>query len=355
MIVLRTKHFGFFDKSGRLLDKYMEGGSGRKRFEIWKEGILNEYKQQLQQKGLKTDLSKKEINRILREQSESRDAAVNEWVNRRKELTSQMDLNSRRIDGHVKHLTELEKAGKLNHEEAEASKDFYRNELGGANEILDRNRRDISLEYLGLTRRQGRFAKFSPVNRRQAYDDNKIGEFIKSKEQQEHERVQNNIARRIERENNIKNSKVYKDLEQRTGEYETKNQKLQQDLNQRDQTIEELTGNNNSLNKQIADLTSQNTSHQSTITSLRNKNKTLEDDITNITNKHKQAVEEAQKREEGYLNDIADRDSTIEKKNKENTDITKSRDNWRYGAIGSGILGLGGVGYGIYNKNKSKE
>lgn len=355
MIVLRTKHFGFFDKSGRLLDKYMEGGSGRKRFEIWKEGILNEYMTQLQQKGLKTDLSKKEINRILREQSESRDAAVNEWVNRRKELTSEIDKNSKRLNDRLNYIDKLEKAGETNHKEAEASKNYYKDYYNGNIDILDRNKRDISLEYLGLTRRQGRFAKFSPVNRRQAYDNNKIGEFVKNKEQQEHERVQNNIARRIERENSIKNSKVYKDLEQRTGEYETKNQKLQQDLNQRDQTIEELTGNNNSLNKQIADLTSQNTYHQNTITSLRNKNKTLEDDVTNITNKHKQAVEEAKKREEGYLKDISDRDSTIEKKNKENTDITKSRNNWRYGAIGSGVLGLGGIGYGIYNKNKSKE
>ena len=42
MIILRTKHFGFYDQSGKLLEKYAKGGKFNNKFQKWKNNILEQ-------------------------------------------------------------------------------------------------------------------------------------------------------------------------------------------------------------------------------------------------------------------------------------------------------------------------
>ena len=40
MIVLRTKHFGFFNGAGILLERYEQGGKHHNKFLKWKENMM---------------------------------------------------------------------------------------------------------------------------------------------------------------------------------------------------------------------------------------------------------------------------------------------------------------------------
>jgi len=72
MIVLRTKNFGFFDATGKV-KKAFTSGAGKKRFERWKEFILDKYKRCLK---LSEKLTEEEKLQILIDQDKSRDFDV---------------------------------------------------------------------------------------------------------------------------------------------------------------------------------------------------------------------------------------------------------------------------------------
>jgi hypothetical protein len=319
MIILRTKHFGFYDQSGKLLEKYTKG-NGLKRFQNWKEGILRQYKTRLKEGGLSTDLSEKEIENILKEQSRSRDAAVNTWANERKNLTSQIDKNSKRLNAIAKKLTESEKAGKISHAEAEAGKDFYGNELGGAINILENNRKNIGLGQLGLKREpKGRFAKYSKPGAHEAYDESKINDFLSERQQK---------------------AAAQKKQQQAIIDAQNANQNLQENLNNANKQISDLTNQNQFLHQQQG-------IHAKNFNNEVNKNKDLTNKYKDLDSRYNESVEEIKRLHEKYNKDVEglinshkNSMSVVEKEKKE---LEDSRNKWKYGAFAAGGLGLAGT------------
>ena len=319
MIILRTKHFGFYDQSGKLLERYTKG-NGLKRFQNWKEGILRQYKTKLQGGGLSTDLSKEEIEKILREQSRSRDAAVNEWAKERRNLTSQIDKNSKRLDHTEKVLTEREKAGEISHAEAKAGKDFYKNEFEGANRILEENRKNIGLGQLGLKREpKGRFAKYSKPGAHEAYDESKINDFLSERQQK---------------------AAAQKKQQQAIIDAQNANQNLQENLNNANKQISDLTAKTQFLQQQQG-------IHAKNFNNEVNKNKDLTNKNKDLNSRYNESVEEIKrlhekydKDVEGLINSHKNSMSVVEKEKKE---LENSRDKWKYGAFAAGGLGLAGT------------
>jgi len=341
MIILRTKHFGFYDQSGKLLEKYAKG-NGLKRFQNWKEGILRQYKTKLKESGLSTDLSEKEIEKILKEQSRSRDAAVNTWANERRNLTSQIDKNSKRLNSHAKHLTELEKAGKISHAEAEASKDFYGNEFGGNIRILEENRKNIGLGQLGLKREpKGRFAKYSKPGAHEAYDESKINDFLS-------ERQQKAVAQKKQQEEAIKNSDIFKNQQKATVDAQNANQKLQESLNNSNKQISDLTAQNQFLQQQQG-------IHAKNYNNVVNQNKDLTNKNKDLNSKYNASVEENKRQAEKYTQDMANKDAEISKGQKKNKELEDSKNNWKYAAYGLGGLGVAGTAAAIYAARKNRQ
>ena len=74
MILYRTKLFGFYDESGKLLEKYTKGPA-KKRFEKWKKELVDDLlKARVSVGGIKYgDLDKSILDKYLVEQSRSRD------------------------------------------------------------------------------------------------------------------------------------------------------------------------------------------------------------------------------------------------------------------------------------------
>ena len=341
MIILRTKHFGFYDQSGKLLERYTKG-NGLKRFQNWKEGILRQYKTKLQGGGLSTDLSKEEIEKILREQSKSRDAAVNKWASERKNLTSEIDKNSKWLNAKAKQITEMEKAGKISHADAEYSKDFYGNELGGNIRILEENRKNIGLGQLGLKREpRGRFAKYSKPGAYEAYDESKINDFTNKRQQIE-------AAKKKQQEEAIKNSNLYKNQQQATVDAQNANQKLQESLNNSNKQISDLTAKNQFLQQQQG-------IHAKNYNNVVNQNKDLTNKNKDLNSKYNASVEENKRQVEKYTQDMANKDAEISKGQKKNKELEDSKNNWKYAAYGLGGLGVAGTAAAIYAARKNRQ
>lgn len=341
MIILRTKHFGFYDQSGKLLEQYTRG-NGAKRFQNWKEGILRQYKTKLQEGGLSTDLSNKEIEKILREQSESRDAAVNTWAKKRRRLTSEIDKNSKDLNNTAKKITEREKAGKITHDQAEYEKDYYGQYHGQNIRILEENRKNIGLGQLGLKRQpKGRFAKFSKPGAHEAYDESKINDFFSKRQQAA-------AAQKRQQEEAIKNSDIFKNQQQATIDAQNANQKLQENLNNSNKQINDLTAQNQFLQQQQG-------IHAKNYNNVVNQNKDLTNKNKDLNNKYNASVEENKRQTEKYTQDIANKDAEISKGQKKNKELEDSKNNWKYAAYGLGGLGVAGTAAAIYAARKNRQ
>ena len=125
MIVLRTKHFGFFNGAGILLERYEQGGKHHNKFLKWKENILEQYRDALRKSGLSTDLSEKEINRILRRQSSARDEAVNLEIQKRRRASNMIDYAKDKIENSQNEINRLENIKNPTLSEAQANTEYH--------------------------------------------------------------------------------------------------------------------------------------------------------------------------------------------------------------------------------------
>jgi len=125
MIVLRTKHFGFYNDAGILLDRYAQGGKHHNKFLKWKNNILEQYRDALGKAGLSTDLSEKEIHRILRRQSSARDEAVNLEIQKRKRSSNMIDQAQNKIENAENEIKRLENIKNPTWSEAQADTEYH--------------------------------------------------------------------------------------------------------------------------------------------------------------------------------------------------------------------------------------
>ena len=125
MIVLRTKHFGFFNDAGVLIDRYAQGGKHHNKFLKWKNNILEQYRDSLGKAGLSTDLSEKEIHRILRRQSSARDEAVNLEIQKRRRASNMIDVAKDKINNAENEINRLENIKNPTWSEAQANTEYH--------------------------------------------------------------------------------------------------------------------------------------------------------------------------------------------------------------------------------------
>lgn len=360
MIILRTKHFGFYDQSGKLLEKYAKGGKFNSKFQKWKNNILEQYQAQLRNHGLDDKLSNKEIEAILREQSQARDRVTNSIVKKRAE----------NLEGSRKS-TELAKKYR---EEAEAAKDKslkdYLNNMAEDHESyaktqLHRRKYASDYNYFGNLDKPGSIAmrntgelnnrnrKFGPgqllreeVENSTGYvDQNHLNSFYEKRKQAA---AQKAAAQKKQQEEAIKNSDIFKNQQQATVDAQNANQKLQENLNNSNKQINDLTAQNQFLQQQQG-------IHAKNYNNVVNQNKDLTNKNKDLNNKYNASVEENKRQAEKYTQDIANKDAEISKGQKKNKELEDSKNNWKYAAYGLGGLGVAGTAAAIYAARKNRQ
>ena len=356
MIILRTKHFGFYDQSGKLLEKYAKGGKFNSKFQKWKNNILEHYRDQLRSHGFDDKLSNKEIEEILKEQSRARDRAANLRVEKR----------ARNLE-RSKKSTELAKKYR---EEAEKTQDKslkdYLNNMADDHESYAKNllnsRRDfdvirygdnpISMQNTGGLNNRNR--KFGPgqllkeevENSTGYYEQNHLNSFYEKRKHEAYLKEQQ--AQKKQQEEAIKNSDIFKNQRQATVDAQNANQRLQENLNNSNKQINDLTAQNQFLQQQQG-------IHAKNYNNVVNQNKDLTNKNKDLNNKYNASVEENKRQAEKYTQDMANKDAEISKGQKKNKELEDSKNNWKYAAYGLGGLGVAGTAAAIYAARKNRQ
>ena len=360
MIILRTKHFGFYDQSGKLLEKYAKGGKFNNKFQKWKNNILEQYQGQLRSHGLNDRLSNKEIEDILREQSRARDNAANSIVKRRAE----------KLERSKKGMELAEKYRK----EADAATDkSLKDYLTGlandhesyAKERLRTRKEDAEYGYLSNLGKPGSIAmrntgelnnrnrKFGPgqllreeVENSTGYvEQNHLNSFY---EKRKHEAFLKEQSQKKQQEEAVKNSAIFKNQQKATVDAQNANQKLQESLNNSNKQISDLTAQNQFLQQQQG-------IHAKNYNNVVNQNKDLTNKNKDLNSKYNASVEENKRQAEKYTQDMANKDAEISKGQKKNKELEDSKNNWKYAAYGLGGLGVAGTAAAIYAARKNRQ
>jgi len=364
MIILRTKHFGFYDQSGKLLEKYAKGGKFNNKFQKWKNNILEQYQEQLRSHGLDNKLSKEEVEEILREQSRARDTAANIAIRERKD--------------NLKYAKNSKDLAEKYRKEADAATDKslkdYLNNMADDHEssvkryLSDRrndswwyqappsrsplvNRKRVELQNTGDFNNRNR--KYGPGQLLKEEVENSTGyvdqvHLDSFTNERKHKAWLEKRAQERQQEEAIKNSDIFKNQQQATVDAQNANQKLQENLNNSNKQINDLTAQNQFLQQQQG-------IHAKNYNDVVNQNKDLTNKNKDLNNKYNASVEENKRQAEKYTQDMANKDAEISKGQKKNKELEDSKNNWKYAAYGLGGLGLAGTAAAIYAARKNRQ
>lgn len=294
MILLRTKLFGFYDETGKLLEKYTKGPA-KKRFEKWKNQLVDDLLKARQSAGAdrRRALSESDIESYLRKQSNDRDRQANliktyksqdgrELVEKRRKTLESIKQGPKTPDYDQKVA---EAQNKLNE-----SIDNYHTLAAGENRVNELHRTP-GKEYINSDIKLDNIAHSSPIYQQLKAEGKEYRQDIDDL----HKEIMGMVS---EKDSLIEQSNKHK---------------AQRD--QANKTIEDLNNTINSNNAKIEELDKINKQNKDTIWNLKNDNVGKDVEIG---------------------------------------DLKKSNRNWK---IGTAIAGAGGIGlgFGIAKNNNQKK
>ena len=294
MILLRTKLFGFYDESGKLLEKYTKGPA-KKRFEKWKNQLVDDLLKARKSSGAdsRQALSESNIDFYLRQQSKERDRQAKliktyknqdgrELVEKRRKTLESIKQGPKTPDYDQKVA---EAQNKLNE-----SIDNYHTLAAGENRVNELHRTP-GKEYINSDIKLDNIAYSSPIYQQLKADGKEYRQDIDDL----YKEIMGMVS---ERDSLIEQSNKHKAQRDRANK-----------------TIEDLNNTINSNNAKIKEMDKINKQNKDTIWNLKNDNVG---------------------------------------KNVEIGDLKKSNRNWK---IGTAIAGAGGIGlgFGIAKNNNQKK
>lgn len=294
MILLRTKLFGFYDESGKLLEKYTKGPA-KKRFEKWKKQLVDDLLKARESAGANSRgaLSESNIDFYLRQQSKERDRQAKliktyksqdgrELVEKKRKTLESIKQGPKTLDYDQKVA---EAQNKLNE-----SIDNYHTLAAGENRVNELHRTP-GKEYINTDIKLDNIAKSSPIYQQLKAEGKEYRQDIDDL----HKEIMGMVS---ERDSLIEQSNKHK---------------AQRD--QANKTIEDLNNTINSNNAKIEEMDKINKQNKDTIWNLKNDNVGKDVEIG---------------------------------------DLKKSNRNWK---IGTAITGVGGIGlgFGMAKNNNQKK
>lgn len=380
MIILRTKHFGFYDASGKIKEQFTRG-VGKERFERWKNQIIEQYNKKLGHISNNSPLFKltpEEIEQVLREQSAARDEIVKRI--KRNSLEKSASLKVKRdgvekvnewIARDEKKLKELEEKLKTVPKNSEKYNQLMKEYEGLEADLgSDYRRRNDTIRYYHDIKTGGRNGFFtndnytpveSPYDKGQwafRRDDTsrkldfwKMDEFIDKKNEQlkelvkgsnEYQKVANERDTAIELLNTTKEQlgalntsfnttnrhlndekNINKNLESQIAVYQTKDQVSERQIKDLKHQIEELQ-------KEIKQERSSGNTNANKVIDLQTKLSLAESELSRLTRENAQKTDN--------INSLTDSNKKL-----------------KWGLAGTSALSIGSIGFGIRNKNKDKN
>lgn len=294
MILYRTKLFGFYDESGKLLEKYTKGPA-KKRYEKWRKTVVDDLLKARKSSGAdsRQALSESNIDFYLRQQSKERDRQAKliktyknqdgrELVEKRRKTLESIKQGPKTPDSDQKVA---EAQNKLNE-----SIDNYHTLAAGENRVNELHRTP-GKEYINSDIKLDNIAHSSPIYQQLKAEGKEYRQDIDDL----HKEIMGMVS---ERDSLIEQSNKHK---------------AQRD--QANKTIEDLNNTINSNNAKIEELDKINKQNKDTIRNLKNDNVGKDVEIG---------------------------------------DLKKSNRNWK---IGTAIAGAGGIGlgFGIAKNNNQKK
>jgi hypothetical protein len=319
MILLRTKLFGFYDESGKLLEKYTKGPA-KKRYEKWRNEIISDLQRSKRALGFNDVVFDEQY---LREQSKARDRQANNIISNRK-TDAYKALNKNVLNKKIALQKAYEKAAEAIKNGKSSKAITYGPEAELQIALDDRMRGAMGND---VYRKRGKIG---------GEEWGETNQYIKHREYIDPEVRLDFVA---------KDSDIYHQLKK-------ENRGLHKENSERLSNLEESEKEKEKLERDMKNLTDENESLTSKINSLKQE----KEDAENKTSKLVGNIATLNNDKNSLIAKLSDKDNEINGLKDINSDLEKSNRNWK---IGTAITGAGGIGLGFgiakNNNQKNKE